>query len=608
MADKAKDVIHYTDYFNLTAPRITIQVLLFIIAGGIAGILSSFFILGSISLTGVLLGAGSGIMVITVPGFLTAILLKSMKRRIQMKHAMFATLAPGGVYALFIMLDAAATFLFKDYRIAYLLFIVINAGLYCYWFLINKVAIGQGKGSIFTAAIHPVLNILFFIPLQVYILNLGVSLDQALVKLYGGMIVFLAISYIILYLLDRPAKKVLNVSGVSIFSTMLEQWLYNFIKDTNVFGNTGTGRDVDVDIVAFKSGKDCKAVFVKPDIHYGPFSEIGGSVATQYLGNVINSAYGASPFVLHGAVNSSDNPTSSDQIREMGQEIKKEIDKIGKDDWKKVKGRISFGKSGPCRVINIGLGNLKFLALTKAPLVTEDIDREIGISFEKIAGKEGEVILIDAHNSRFESASGDELRGIYSGSKYVKMYAAAIQKSMHAGKEAPLRFGASCMKLSDILKEYKDVGKGFTSVAIFEFGKRRFCMVYFDSNNMLPGFREDIIKHIRKKFGLDVELFTTDTHSVNSIALPASNALGRQTQPAKILPVIDQLIDEAIEDLGEVRVAHKKIVFKGLRVWGSGAEESIIKASREVIRVGKRVVPFVIVAGFILAAWIIYII
>ncbi len=608
MADKAKDVIHYTDYFNITAPRIKVQVFLFIVVGAIAGMVSSFFILNRLYSTGILLGAGSGIMVITVPGFLTAILLKSMKRRIQMKHALFATLAPGCVYALFIMLDAAAVFVFKDYKIAYLLLIMINAGLYCYWFLINKVAIGQKRSSIVTAAIHPVLNILFFIPLQIYILNLGVSLDQALAKLYGGMIVFLAISYLILYLLDRPARKVLNVSGISIFSTMLEQWLYSFIKDTNVFGNTGTGRDVDIDIIAFKSEKECKAVFVKPDIHYGPFSEIGGSVATQYIGGVINEEYGAPPFVLHGAVNSSDNPTSSDQIKEMGLEIKKAIDKIGPSEWENAKGNIRFGKEGPCKAINIQVGRFKFLALSKAPLVTEDIDREVGISFERIAGRDGEVILIDAHNSRFESASGEELRGIYPGSKYVKMYESAIRRSSRKGKEEPLRFGASCMRLSDILKGSKDIGKGFTSVAVFEFGKKRFCIVYFDSNNMLPGFRDEVIKHIKKKFRIDAELFTTDTHSVNSIALPASNALGRQTQPGKILPIIDQLVDEAVGDLGEVKIAHKKIIFKELRVWGSGAEESIIKASREVIRVGKRVVPFVIVAGFILAAWIIYII
>ena len=608
MADKAKDVIHYTDYFNITAPRIKVQVFLFIVVGAIAGMVSSFFILNRLYSTGILLGAGSGIMVITVPGFLTAILLKSMKRRIQMKHALFATLAPGCVYALFIMLDAAAVFVFKDYKIAYLLLIMINAGLYCYWFLINKVAIGQKRSSIVTAAIHPVLNILFFIPLQIYILNLGVSLDQALAKLYGGMIVFLAISYLILYLLDRPARKVLNVSGISIFSTMLEQWLYSFIKDTNVFGNTGTGRDVDIDIIAFKSEKECKAVFVKPDIHYGPFSEIGGSVATQYIGGVINEEYGAPPFVLHGAVNSSDNPTSSDQIKEMGLEIKKAIDKIGPSEWENAKGNIRFGKEGPCKAINIQVGRFKFLALSKAPLVTEDIDREVGISFERIAGRDGEVILIDAHNSRFESASGEELRGIYPGSKYVKMYESAIRRSSRKGKEEPLRFGASCMRLSDILKGSKDIGKGFTSVAVFEFGKKRFCIVYFDSNNMLPRFRDEVIKHIKKKFRIDAELFTTDTHSVNSIALPASNALGRQTQSGKILPIIDQLVDEAVGDLGEVKIAHKKIIFKDLRVWGSGAEESIIKASREVIRIGKRVVPFVIVAGFILAAWIIYII
>jgi peptidoglycan/LPS O-acetylase OafA/YrhL len=43
-------------------------------------------------------------------------------------------------------------------------------------------------------------------------------------------------------------------------------------------------------------------------------------------------------------------------------------------------------------------------------------------------------------------------------------------------------------------------------------------------------------------------------------------------------------------------------------VWGKDMYKVIAKASNEMIRRVKRIVPTVIVAGFIIAAWLIYII
>ena len=52
-------------------------------------------------------------------------------------------------------------------------------------------------------------------------------------------------------------------------------------------------------------------------------------------------------------------------------------------------------------------------------------------------------MLIDVHNSRYESAGKDELRGIYKESKYVKMYENAIKEGdARPGLDAEVRIGA----------------------------------------------------------------------------------------------------------------------------------------------------------------------
>lgn len=152
----------------------------------------------------------------------------------------------------------------------------------------------------------------------------------------------------------------------------------------------------------------------------------------------------------------------------------------------------------------------------------------------------------------------------------------------------------------------KDMGKGHISAAIFQFGKSRFCMVYFDSNNMLPGFRSAVLAHIRKKYGLEAELCTTDTHAVNSLSLSAANALGRETQAAEILPTLDIILDKALSSTGSAKSAYKGLILENFKVWGHGSEDVITKVSRDIIKLGKKRMPILIAAFCIIAVWVIY--
>src|SRR5208282_5672215 len=102
-------------------------------------------------------------------------------------------------------------------------------------------------------------------------------------KLFGGIIVFLVMGYVSIYLLERPAKKNLYVSSVQLFSTMVGQWLYDLNADTRILGSGGVERDVNVDVITISGKKGIKAAIVRPDIHYGPFGSIGGSVFTSML-------------------------------------------------------------------------------------------------------------------------------------------------------------------------------------------------------------------------------------------------------------------------------------------------------------------------------------
>lgn len=611
MPARKGDLTKYATYFNMSVPGMATQLAIILLLGAVFGIIAAFVIhIGNLGglLELAVYGLSSGVFVISMPAILTVITIKGMKRSMRMKHAMFAALAISSVYAIFLLVGDVLYLASGIKTIAYLLLLLGNVGVYGYWFFINKLAVGQKKSAALTAAVQPVLNVLFYIPFGNYILDFNVPLAATLVKLCAGMLVFMAVGYAVIYIIDRPAKKQLAISSVALFGSMVSQLLYEFTKDTKILGSGGVKRDVRIDMLALKRGSRLKAVFVKPDLHYGPFANIGGSVITEQLGRHIVSSFKASPFIAHGAVNIDDNPISTTQVEGLNRQIVKRIASIRKSSFKPATGCIGTGKDGQCRSINVRLNSINLLTVTKAPSVTEDISRNMGLRMEKAAASNGasRTILIDAHNSRYESAPKDDLRGIYDDSPYVKMYESAIRHAVRSTGTSKVLFGSSARRLSSLLSGARDLGTGYSSVGIFSSGKRRFCMVYFDANNMLPAFRESVIRHVRERFGIDAELYTTDTHSVNSLAMSASNCLGRYTRAGEILPILDGMIDEALRDLGPVSSAYASSTIRGFKTWGTGSEALITKVGMEIIRMSKRYVPFIVVLGFIVAAWIIY--
>lgn len=600
----------YTHYFNISAPSATLQVLVLLVLGAAAGALSGYIIHGNTD-GFVVSAAAAGILIITLPAILTAILIKSVKPRMHMKHPLFAALTVSIFYAIAIVVVAIVYSVLNRYDLASVLLILSDAGMYGYWFFIDKIAIGQRKGAIVMAAAQPVLNILFYIPLGKYIFAINTPLNMILLKLYAGMIVFLAVGYAIVYLLDRPAKKALSISGLAVFTAMVQQWLLDINPGADFLGDTGVSRDMDVEVLVLSRRKNPRAVFIKPDMHYGPFANVGGSIAPEQLGKLVVSKYKATPFIMHGTVSACDNPVSTSEVYVMKRHLNEYISGLIAGPMRKAVGSVAVGKDGNCRAVNIGINDMNIITLSKAPLVTEDIERGVGISLTLSANKNrSKVMLVDAHNSRFESASPEELRGIHQRSKYVEAYRNAILRSMKktGNGKSRLLFGSSYAQMRTLLAGKRDMGWGYASVGVFQFGKKRFSLVYFDSNNMLPGFRKEIVDNVRKKFGMDTEVCTTDTHSVNSIALSASNALGRETRAREVIPILDKLFVNAIDKLEPVSVAYGTTTIKDFKVWGIGADEMLKKAGKDAIHILKHTVPVLAVCGFVVAAWVIYII
>ncbi len=606
--------MRYAKYFTIQAPSAALQALVLLFLGAAAGGLASVIIhmgsLASAYLQVVVSGGAAGVIVISLPALLTAAAFKMVKRRMLLRHALMTTLLITVPYAALLALGSSVFAIIGYASLAYVFLLLVNAGIYGYWLVIGRFVTGRKRSIVVIATLQPVLNMLFYLPLGRYILDLGEPLTITMLKLAAGMLVFLVASYMFLFMVDRPAKRHMASSGVGIFMNLISEWLFDIGGDVSVIGSGASSkRDLEVEMIVLKGREGYKGIFVNPDIHFGPFHGAGGSIATRQIGRLIAGKYAASPFVLHGTLDLRDNPVSIGQVYALSNGISAWLENMG--HFSRAYGGVSFGKEGVCNAINISMGGANLFFLSKAPLVTEDIDKRVGKRLKEVAEREtgGRVIMVDAHNTRFESAGPSELKGVGIGSAYARMYEHAILAAANGnGRKRALSFGAAHRVLASAIGWPGDLGDGYTSVGIFGFNSKRFCLVYFDANNMLPGFRDEVMAHIRKKYRMHAEVCTTDTHSVNAINSSASNCLGRQTHAGSIIPVLDQMIDDALRDIEPVSYAYKRTLMKDFAVWGEDAGAMIERASKEVRMRVKYATPGLVLAAFVIAAWVIYVV
>ena len=258
----------------------------------------------------------------------------------------------------------------------------------------------------------------------------------------------------------------------------------------------------------------------------------------------------------------------------------------------------------------LGVGGLSLVTMTRAPRVTEDVAQPAAAIFSEIMeAKFGPSIIIDAHNSRLESAPKEELDGVKFKSRFAEEYMRAMRsmgKPWHTSKA--VKFGVARHELYDELGGPTDLARGNLNVAIFVFNGYKRAIVQINGNNMLPSLRKKLVAHMKSRFRLEAEIYTTDTHAVNSLGFEADNVVGRKTSFEKLCPVIDTCVRRALENAEDVKAYHQRDVVGKFMIWGQNSMENILTVARSVYGITKIAIPAIIVGGFIIAAWVISVI
>ncbi|MCL4380698.1 MAG: DUF2070 family protein [Candidatus Marsarchaeota archaeon] len=551
-------------------------------------------------------GSLTGLIAIAIPSLFTISIIKLVNRKITLKHVFFLTLLALFIYSIFFILSNII-YLFTNAYAASLAIILGNILIFSEWFFIAKIIFGMKKKAVIVSLVQPTFNLILYAPASNFLFKVAMPLNILMLKFYLGVSVFVIISYLILYLFDKPMKKSLGFNTMETLSNLFQNWMFD-INVSNVFGEKfGEYRTVEANTILLKDKKSrLKAIFFAPDVHYGPFSTIGGSNFPHLLEAHANSRHRAPAFIMHPAVNEDLNPVSSLQIgrlKECMDAAIKNAECAGDTD-------MGFFSSslGDSHLTALDFGAAAMVSFSRAPKVTEDVSSDAREALKNLLlAKFKNPVLLDAHNSRYETAPAAELKGIQLNSKYYKDYANAIDLLKETAR-GRLKAGIGTAEFYYSLGKPKDLAPGNINVAIFSFdGHKQYkhALILFNANNMSPALRKQVLDHIAAKYKLPAEVYTTDTHYVNSISESAKNVFGNYTNFSLFKDALDNAVDAAVKDICDVKVYYNKQELNKFLVWGSNIREKMFTVLNSILSTAKLIIPLLIIFGLIVAVWVI---
>ena len=117
------------------------------------------------------------------------------------------------------------------------------------------------------------------------------------------------------------------------------------------------------------------------------------------------------------------------------------------------------------------------------------------------------------------------------------------------------------------------------------------------------GFRQEIIDAVKDLEIDEIEVMTTDTHSVNTLSR-GYNPIGIEKRE-EIIEYIKISINEAINDLEEVEVGTGTKKIKNLNTFGPTHSTELISTISSVVAVSKIIAPVLLITALIIVfIWI----
>ena len=425
-----------------------------------------------------------------------------------------------------------------------------------------------------------------------YLFSLGYI--TTIFKVIIASVIFLIAIYAFISVVESPMKKNLGFGAMEILSYFILHMNEGTNTIEQLFDNAGEAIDTLVGVASFRRlDGSIKALFLSPCVHPGPLGDIGGSNMPTLLAN----SFDAFTMVAHGPSTHDFNPVSSDEIVKIEDAVRKALDNMEYSPKASEFIRYSYKKA------NVGVQFFKngtIMLSTFAPSGSDDIEYAVGlaamIESQKELGTENN-ILVDCHNS-----FNEEKGGVLPGNPELFQLIDTIKLIEPLDLEHDIKVGCYYTDLGGFDK-HQGIGESGLKTMVVEVNGQRTAYVLFDSNNMELGYRETIFNAVKDLDIDEIEVMTTDTHTVNTLSA-GYNPVGT-VEKEKIIEFVKISINEAIKDLEPVEAGTNTERILNLKTFGPNNSTELISTISSIVAVSKIIAPLTfIVAIIFVIIWI----
>ena len=449
-----------------------------------------------------------------------------------------------------------------------------------------------------TGFIQPILILTMYVLISFLFVDtsfIGPILIQVILKAFIASIIFVLAIYAFITIIASPFKKNLGIGVLDLLSLFIAHMNEGSNSLEGLFDNMSEAIDTIVTFVSFKTEKGIKALFISPSVHPGPLGDLGGSNMPTILANRFDHF----TMVAHGPSTHDFNPTAVSEIDK--------IEKSVKDGLKKVEYSENASRfiRYTCEKANIGVQFFNegmVILSTFAPEAVDDIEFGVGLTMMAQSRNRCNVkdsIIVDCHNS-FTPESGEVLPG----NSEVFQLIDVIDSINPNPEKFDVKVGCYADNMDD-LDKHEGIGESGIKTMIVEIADQRTAYVLFDSNNMEIGFRQEIIDAVSDLEIDEIEVMTTDTHTVNTLSR-GYNPIGIAKRP-EIIEYVRTSIKEAIKDLEKVEVGTGTEKIKNLNTFGPKNSTELISTISSVVAVSKIIAPVLLITSLIIVfIWIFF--
>ena len=498
------------------------------------------------------------------------------------------------IWLVFIVLGVGLSFWF-----GWLIWVKLNllgfAAVVTLRFLVFNATSSSAKWrQVLSILLEPALSISAFLVFwEITISNsfiLGVLPFVILSPIIGYVAVYLLLSSI-----DRFGKKNYSLPALPLFRAFLLNW----VTDQNEplekhLEAMGGDADIEVTLLKFDASKP-KASIIVPQVHPGPFKNIGSSLLPSLLKREVEKEIGGTACVPLGLLGHELDLASQTQNYKIAAQVIASAKFESQAALASPLVRVTDGAAtASCQIF----GDTAFLSFSLAPKTTEDLPQELGRIVEKEAKKYGiqNAVVVNCHNCLTEVIDTaehlDELQ---------RAASLCLQKAVTLPTKT-FRLGSATVFPTEFSLK-AGMGPGGITATVVQVESQKTAYIVIDGNNMIPGLREKILEALATQ-GFDAsEVFTTDTHAVTAsiTGRRGYHPVGEALDQTVLIRYIEEAAKTAEANLETCKAGCRTLIVPKVRVIGEERLKSVTTLVDKAIVKAKHVVfPIFGVEGLLL--------